>query len=61
MSVWDGPPLDLSKYTDDELTFRLAAAKADIITCEQYENWKPTLKAEEHWIEWELNRRKESQ
>jgi len=57
MSVWDGSPLDLGKYTDDELKAKLADVKSDIATCEQYENWKPILKAEEHWIEWELRRR----
>ena len=61
MSIWNGSPIDLGQYTDDELAAELADVKSNITTCEQYENWKRSLKAEEHWIEWELKRRKESQ
>ena len=60
VSVWNGPPLDLSKYTDGELETKLADVKEDIAECAAMENWKKSLLGEQHWIEWELNRRNAS-
>lgn len=58
---FSGPTIKLAVYTDAELTTMLDGVRTDIKECESYEEWKKALLGQEHWLAWELDRRKASE